>query len=76
MIKVNVRWYRSWDLHNQSNNPPIPTSSSSSLGSSFLAGFSSLTGALVATLVSVGAFWAGSDEPLESKLSSGILYLK
>jgi len=35
------------DLENQSNNPPIPTSSYSYLGYSFLAGLSSLTGALV-----------------------------
>jgi len=38
--------------HNQSNNPPIPPSSYSSFGSSFLAGFSSFTGAFVTALTS------------------------
>jgi hypothetical protein len=62
-------------MSNQSNNPPIPPSSSSSLGYSFFTGgFSTFTGALVSFFGS-GACWAGC-EPLESKLSSAILYLK
>lgn len=60
-------------FQNQSNKPPIPASSSSSLGSSFLACFSSLTGALVVVLAS-GADSAGCE--LASKLNSGIVNLK
>ena len=60
-------------FQNQSNKPPIPPSSSSSLGSSFLAGFSSLTGALLVALVS-GTDSAGFE--LASKLNSGIVILK
>ena len=60
-------------FQDQSNKPPIPPSSSSSLGSSFLTGFSSLTGALVVALTS-GTDSTGFELP--SKLNSGILNLK
>jgi hypothetical protein len=70
--KLKLVQYSDNFSQNQSNNPPIPPSSSSSLGSSFF-GSSFLTGTLVAAFVS-GTETAGCE--LATKLSSGILYLK
>jgi hypothetical protein len=56
----------------QSNNPPIPTSSSSYLGASTFLGSSFLAAGLVSAFFSS----TGCEDPLEIKSNSLILYLK